>query len=219
MDTKYYVELLKGKLGISYYKLTRMLGVTDSTMARWRTGKGGASEETALRIAELAEIDPALVLADIRIEHCKNLEVKNAWQRARKIIESCILCQIVGSTIRAIHKAVFTGTFPNNKKYEGLIYGEKVSASQVGRFSLRRGVHLSAQRSEDPSKSNRAVLVHGRAAPERAARAGGIARARASNGFRFIAAERTRSSSERFTVGALYHNTSGRHYNERNTAV
>lgn len=68
MNTNDYLDLAKTKSGISSdYGLAARIGATRQAVSRWRNG-GNPDPLYAAKIAELAQIDPLVVIADIEIE-------------------------------------------------------------------------------------------------------------------------------------------------------
>jgi hypothetical protein len=75
--TEAIVLEVKEALGIrSDYALAKALGVTKATASRWNTGKGGMSDEVALRAATLAKRDPAYYLLRLQLERSDALGVQ-----------------------------------------------------------------------------------------------------------------------------------------------
>ena len=59
----------KANSGIpSNERLARILDVPDNTVVRWNTGRNKPDDEMVRRLAELAGLDPAPVVAAIRAE-------------------------------------------------------------------------------------------------------------------------------------------------------
>lgn len=82
MTTIEYIDALRAHLGLSSdYQLARELRVTRSAVSKYRTGQTTADETTALRIAELLNIDPARVLADVAAERSRTPEARTVWRR------------------------------------------------------------------------------------------------------------------------------------------
>jgi len=63
----------------SNYALAKLMGQTDTAVARWMHGKNTLSDETAVKVAELLEIEPSFIMACIAAERSKNPAVKKAW--------------------------------------------------------------------------------------------------------------------------------------------
>lgn len=75
-----FLNDVKAKYGItSNYALAKLMGQTDTAVARWMHGKNTLSDETAVKVAELLEIEPAFIMACIAAERSKNPQVKKAW--------------------------------------------------------------------------------------------------------------------------------------------
>ncbi|WP_334106609.1 hypothetical protein [Methylobacillus sp.] len=73
MRTVEYLDECKKKLGItSNYALAKALDITEQRMHDYYKGKHAPDEYGCFRIAECLEIDPAIVIAEIRAETEKN---------------------------------------------------------------------------------------------------------------------------------------------------
>lgn len=76
-----FLNDLKSKYGLkSNYAVAKFLDQTDTAIARWAHGKGTFSDETAMKIAELLEYDPAYVMACMAAERSKDAKVKKTWE-------------------------------------------------------------------------------------------------------------------------------------------
>lgn len=76
-----FLNELKVKHGLkSNYAVAKFLDQTDTAIARWAHGKGTFSDETAMKIAELLEYDPAYVMACMAAERSKDANVKKTWE-------------------------------------------------------------------------------------------------------------------------------------------
>lgn len=64
----------------SDYSLAPVLGITRSQVSRFRNGKDFLGDSTAIKIAELLEIDPAFVIACAHAERAKESTEKAVWQ-------------------------------------------------------------------------------------------------------------------------------------------
>jgi plasmid maintenance system antidote protein VapI len=77
-----FLNQLKAKFSLSSnYALAKKLGQTDTAIARWAHGKNTFSDETAIKVAELLELDPAYVVACIHAERAKHEGEKRLWER------------------------------------------------------------------------------------------------------------------------------------------
>lgn len=83
--TLHFLDAVKARHGLkSDYSLAPLLGITRSAVSKFRSGKDFFGDSTAIRVAELLEIDPAIVLASVHAERAKSEAEKTAW---RSIIE------------------------------------------------------------------------------------------------------------------------------------
>jgi len=76
-----FIADLKAKHGLrSNYAVAKFLKQTDTAVARWAHGKGSFSDETAMHIADLLDLDPAYVVACVHAERAKRTEEKKLWE-------------------------------------------------------------------------------------------------------------------------------------------
>lgn len=81
MKTVDYLKQVKRRLGIeSDYALAKALGVTRGTVSNLQLGKNTMSDETAMKVADILELQRALVLADMHAEREKNPELQAVWR-------------------------------------------------------------------------------------------------------------------------------------------
>ncbi len=72
ITTNDVLDRVKAVQGItSEYRLCRVVGVTDQTLARWRKGLA-PSDEYAAKLAQLAQLDVGLVVASLASERSKD---------------------------------------------------------------------------------------------------------------------------------------------------
>lgn len=74
------IDTLRAKSG-SDNKSGPLIGVSGVTVSRWRTGRDFPTDENALKLAELLDLDAAYVLAVIRADRAKSDEARATWQR------------------------------------------------------------------------------------------------------------------------------------------
>lgn len=97
MNTRGYIELMREKLNASYYRITRLIGVTDATMDNWRKGKREAKPENAVKMADLLHLDRALVVAELDVERAENEEVKSVrLQILERLKKTAVLALVAG---------------------------------------------------------------------------------------------------------------------------
>lgn len=73
-------ELKARKNCASDYAIAKHLGITPSAVCNYRKGKDFFSDSTAIRVAELLEIDPAIVISSIHAERAKKPEERAIWE-------------------------------------------------------------------------------------------------------------------------------------------
>jgi len=62
-------------------ELARALGVSRPCISEHRKRRYGMTNETAVKVAALAKIDPVQVLIAVNIERAKSVEEREAWKR------------------------------------------------------------------------------------------------------------------------------------------
>lgn len=88
MNSNSLLDALKKRVDVpSDYALARdILHVTPHALREMR--ERGLSDERALQVAELLDLNPGEVLAAIHAERSKTKEVKEAWERAAKALRA-----------------------------------------------------------------------------------------------------------------------------------
>jgi len=77
-----FIEALKAKHGLkSNYAVAKFLNQTDTAVARWSKGHVTFSDEMAMHMAELLDLDPAYVVACVHAERASSAETKSLWER------------------------------------------------------------------------------------------------------------------------------------------
>jgi transcriptional regulator with XRE-family HTH domain len=101
MNTRELLDAAKAAQGWkSDYRLCKALGVTSSRLGNWRSGRNTPDDGMVLRLAQLAGIDPARVLAGIAAERSSDAEVKRAWLKIAT----------AAAVLLAVQFALFTDT-------------------------------------------------------------------------------------------------------------
>lgn len=79
--TQQYLDAVKAKHGAaSDYALSKVLGVSHQQITNYRRKGYGLGNETAIKVAELLEIDPGIVIAAVHAERAKSEAERNAWR-------------------------------------------------------------------------------------------------------------------------------------------
>lgn len=79
MKTSDYIAVAKQRNGIqSDYALAKLLGTGSTTVASWNVGRSVPDTRFAVKLAELAAVDPLKVLAEIEIERAERKGAEDA---------------------------------------------------------------------------------------------------------------------------------------------
>lgn len=94
-----YAEKAISRFGLSgYNNLAREIGVTKCVMSQFRHNKATPSDETFLKIVELAGMPKEEALIDLNLWRSKDKpELQKVWQRLSKMI-GCLLTFLVVAT-------------------------------------------------------------------------------------------------------------------------
>lgn len=112
--TAEYLDLCKEKLMFSStYKLAKHWGVGENLLSQYYNGRNSPDEFMCFKIAEVLELDPAYVIAQIKSESEKN-EKKREYFRSfggtsRKIAASIMLAVALSTSLLGVqpHGSVF----------------------------------------------------------------------------------------------------------------
>lgn len=87
MRTVDYLDAIKARHNLSSdYQLWKLTGWSKATISAYRNKPQYFSDEHALLVAELLDLDPAEVLADVYAERTKNSEVRAVWARVAQVM-------------------------------------------------------------------------------------------------------------------------------------
>jgi predicted transcriptional regulator len=80
--TKQLLDRAKKAQGIeSDYKLSQVLGVVQSAVTNWRSGRSSPDDVIAAKLAEMAGQDPLSVIAELHAARAKTPDAKQLWMR------------------------------------------------------------------------------------------------------------------------------------------
>lgn len=84
-------------------RLAVMLGLTRASISRFQQGKDFLGDETAMKVADLLDIDPAFVVACVHAERAKRPEEKALWSsiatRASSIAAGVVFAVILSASV------------------------------------------------------------------------------------------------------------------------
>ncbi len=97
MNTNDYLDAIKQRfLLTSDYQIAKKIGISPQRVSKYRNGHDYFGEEVAVTAAELLEIDPGQILADIAAERTKCPAAKAAWQRAARMLSGVAASIFIG---------------------------------------------------------------------------------------------------------------------------
>lgn len=80
MDTLEYLAACKKRLGIeSDYALAKALGVSQTGISNYRTGRSRIDDNVALTIAQILGVNPLVVIAQANAERARTPELRAKW--------------------------------------------------------------------------------------------------------------------------------------------
>ena len=97
-----YIDAVKAKTGAaSDYAVAPILGITRSAVSRYRNGHDFFSDEMALKVASILDIDPGLVVAAVHAERAKNDQEKAVWINIFEKLGGMAAAVILGVALQA----------------------------------------------------------------------------------------------------------------------
>ncbi len=85
----------------SDYKLAKVMGVTHSCISNYRSGRSTLDDSMVLKVADLLESDPAMILATVHAERAKRPEEKAVWQSIMERLGGAAACALLGVALSA----------------------------------------------------------------------------------------------------------------------
>src|SRR3569833_1258388 len=87
-----YLDEIKARYGLpSDYAVAKLLKISPANVTGYRKGKSGFDDERALIVAELLEIDPVIVLADMNAMRTKCPAARDVWERVARSTAAAVL--------------------------------------------------------------------------------------------------------------------------------
>ena len=94
----------------SNYRLARVLGVHDNTLNRWQHARGLPDDVMAVRLAEMAHLDPDYVVASMHAARAATDDERSLWTRIARRLEAVAAAVLVGTVLSAPTPAPAQGT-------------------------------------------------------------------------------------------------------------
>lgn len=83
----------------SNYRLARVLGVTDNTLGNWQSGRSIPNTALAMRLAEMAGRDPAIVVAELAAERAQDDDERDLWRGIAARLRQAGMACLVGAVM------------------------------------------------------------------------------------------------------------------------
>lgn len=99
--TAQWLDAAKEKHSLSDYALAPKLGITRSQMSRYRNGADYLSDDAAMKLAELLEIDPAQIIASAHAERAKSEPARAFWMQWAERLGGVTAAAVIGVTLSA----------------------------------------------------------------------------------------------------------------------
>jgi len=81
LSTTELIDLAKRKAGdVTDYRLSKLLGVPPSTVSNYRIGRSMPANPIAMRLAEIAGVDPVEAMAAVNLERATTDGERRAWE-------------------------------------------------------------------------------------------------------------------------------------------
>lgn len=122
MNTIEYLEAVKAKYRevtgkeCSDYRASKLLGVTNSCVSNYRSGRG-MDDYVGIRVAEYLGIEPAEVLADLHAEKSKDPRVAQVWRDLARQIGGAAAALMLGIGVGTLDAAQPFQTAPSVQQY------------------------------------------------------------------------------------------------------
>ena len=128
-----YLDEIKARYGLpSDYAVAKLLKISPANVTGYRKGKSGFDDERALIVAELLEIDPVIVLADMNAMRTKCPAARDVWERVARSTAAAVFAVFLAVF-------VFAGVPSPAQAATALQALEHCLLCQIGmRFSWRR---------------------------------------------------------------------------------
>lgn len=128
MRTNEYLDAVRERLNLSSdYRLAKVLGVHTTAITNYRHGRSRLADHVAVKVAELLQLDPARVLADMAAERSTSEEVKAIWSRVAATLSVAALA--ISASVPGDAKAA---------NLKGFQAGGGGDAAHIIRTALRR---------------------------------------------------------------------------------
>lgn len=101
-ETTKWLDKAKEKMGgISDYALAPKLGLSRSQISNYRNGRDFLSDDAAMKLAELLEIDPTQIIASAHAERAKSEPARAFWMQWAERLGGVTAAAVIGVGLSA----------------------------------------------------------------------------------------------------------------------
>lgn len=138
--TSEYIKQIERRYGTTNGKeLGRLLGVAEMSISRYRKESHGFADDVAVRAAQLLDIDPGVILAELQIERAPEGIAKEMWSKVLKQLTAAGMTAVVLMTPSLLPNDANARQLSASSLY---IMSTRVRALLNRFFSLRPGRQL-----------------------------------------------------------------------------
>lgn len=95
-----HLRAVKVRLGLtSDYQLAKALGLSKQAVSKLQAGSSTFDDSTALKVATILQVDPAIVIAASHGERARSPEQRAIWERIAGKVAAGVLVAIAAATI------------------------------------------------------------------------------------------------------------------------
>lgn len=99
--TLQWIDQAEARLGLSDYAMAKRLGISTAQMSRYRTQQSFLGDTTAIKLAELLEVDPLPILAAAAAERATTDTARAAWARYAEGMATFTGAMVLGTVLSA----------------------------------------------------------------------------------------------------------------------
>lgn len=131
--TKQLLDRAKKARGLtSDYQLSKALGVVNSAVTNWRSGRSSPDDVIAAHLAEMAGQDPCSVVAELHAARAKSPEARALWMRMAEQVRHA-----VAAVMLAVGAAMLLGALSPAPAQASTLPSGGASGSLYIMFNLR----------------------------------------------------------------------------------
>lgn len=102
MRAELWIDRVKSAKGLpSDYAAAAILGMTRSSVSKYRSKTPTFDEEASIKVAHVLGINPAIILADQAMERAKDAEAKSAWFSILERLGGVAACALIATVFVA----------------------------------------------------------------------------------------------------------------------